>query len=200
MSAARLLILAALLILPGPAVAHPVFSGANGFYGGVLHPLLVPAHLMAIVAAALLGTPFAPRPAPIAHWPAVVAFALGLAAGFIAIADAYAATQAGDLLLALAAISGAAVALANPFFRFLPIMLASLTGLAVALDSPPDVISIREAIVIQLSTFCGALILFGLVIEAASRLDREWQHIGARILGSWITASAILVLALRLSE
>ena len=35
------------------------------------------------------------------------------------------------------------------------------------------------------------------VVAAASRLTANWALIGARILGSWIAASALLVLALR---
>ena len=44
----------------------------------------------------------------------------------------------------------------------------------------------------------ATVVLTGACCELASRLTRDWQRIGARILGSWIAASAILVLALRL--
>jgi hypothetical protein len=37
-----------------------------------------------------------------------------------------------------------------------------------------------------------------MVVAGTSCLTRAWQQIGVRILGSWIAASAILVLALRL--
>lgn len=37
-----------------------------------------------------------------------------------------------------------------------------------------------------------------LVIAIATQATRPWQRIGIRIAGSWIAASAILVLALRL--
>jgi hypothetical protein len=32
---------------------------------------------------------------------------------------------------------------------------------------------------------------------AAARLTRNWQRMAARVFGSWIAASAVLVLALR---
>jgi len=35
-------------------LAHAPFIGVDGFYGGLLHPLLVPAHAMALLALGLL--------------------------------------------------------------------------------------------------------------------------------------------------
>jgi len=78
--------------------------------------------------------------------------------------------------------------------------LALMTGLALALDSPPGGISVREANVILIGTFCGATILLLGVVELTIMLCREWQRIGVRILGSWIAASAIMGLTLRLTR
>jgi hypothetical protein len=38
------------------------------------------------------------------------------------------------------------------------------------------------------------------VSDLTARSRRDWQRIGVRIAGSWIAASAILVLALRLAR
>ena len=60
----RLLALAlglALLMPADAALAHPAFEGAVGFYGGLLHPLLVPAHALAVTVTGLLGARQAPR-------------------------------------------------------------------------------------------------------------------------------------------
>ena len=35
------------------AIAHGAFKGIGNFYGGVLHPVVVPAHLLALIAAGL---------------------------------------------------------------------------------------------------------------------------------------------------
>ena len=89
---------------------------------------------------------------------------------------------------------------ASPLPQFILGPFALITGLAIALDSPPEVISVREAIVMQIGIFCGATSLLIVIVECASRLRRDWQRIGVRILGSWIAASAILVLALQLAK
>ena len=98
----------------------------------------------------------------------------------------------------LALVTGVLVALARPLPEATGCVLAVATGFAIALDSPPEVISVREANIMLIGTAFGASILLVAVVEAASRLTRNWQRIGARIFGSWIAASAILVLALRL--
>jgi hypothetical protein len=46
----------------------------------------------------------------------------------------------------------------------------------------------------------GASLALLLLSDLADRLQLPWQKIGARILGSWICASALLVLALGLLQ
>jgi urease accessory protein len=200
MSTFACLLILALLVYPDAALAHTPVAGVGGFFGGLLHPVLVPAHVLAIVAIALLTAQEIQRGSRAAHLVGPIAFAAGLAAGSVVIANAYVPTLAGETLLVLAAINGAWVAVARPFLRLIPLLLAALTGLNVALDSPPDAISVREAILTQLGTFCGAMILFAGAAEIVARLKRDWQRIGARILGSWLAASAILVLALKFAK
>ena len=40
----------AFLISAAPAQAHVPIEGVGGFYGGLLHPILVPAHALALLA------------------------------------------------------------------------------------------------------------------------------------------------------
>ena len=55
MSARRWLLAAMAFVLSAqPAFAHPAPLGIGGFPGGLIHPLFVPAHAMAVVALGLL--------------------------------------------------------------------------------------------------------------------------------------------------
>jgi urease accessory protein len=172
--------------------AHLVF-GIGGFGGGLLHPLLVPSHLIAWTALGLLiGQQHWPRAVPAAYVAAVVV-------GLGAIALAYVPTFAEETLLALAAAAGLLLALARPLPWLLGALFAAAAGLALALDSPPEAISLSEANLALLGTALSAAIGLVALALAAARLNRDWQRIGARILGSWIAASAIVVLALRLT-
>jgi len=156
------------------AIAHAPFEGVGSFYGGLLHPLYVPTHVLAVVGTGLLMG----RQAPRWRWFPPASYVAGLAVGFAAMISAYAPQSAGAVLLAAAAASGALVALARPLPEILGCALALMTGLALALDSPPGGISVREANVILIGTFCGATILLLGVVELTIMLRREWQRIG----------------------
>lgn len=189
----RFLMVMALLAMADAAAAHPVIQGASGFTGGMLHPLLVPAHVMAVLALALLlgQQPMHPRRA------ALIVYIAAVIAGLGVIALAVVPIFAGEALLALALLCGGLAALARPVPMPLGWLLAGGTGLALALDSPPETLSLTEANAALLGTALGAVILLVALAECAARLTRDWQRIGARIIGSWIAASAVLVLALR---
>jgi urease accessory protein len=166
----------------------------NAFLGGLLHPLLVPAHLLALVALGLLiGQQRAIRTP-------CVGFAIALAAGLLAIALAIGETAALDALLAATALAGILLALARPLPTFLSTALAAIIGIALAVDSPPEAISIEAAVALLVGTGIGAILVLALLVAAARLLTRWWQRIGMRIVGSWIAASAMLVLALRFAR
>ena len=192
---ARLLLIAAVLLPVDVAIAHAPLEGASGFSGGALHPLFVPAHALAILATGLLVGQQAPR----RPWPAAC-YGGGLLAGLVAIASAVAPELAGEAVLAAAAASGALVGLARPIPALLINALALVTGLALALDSPPQAVSLQEANATLAGTFCGAVVLLLVVVEGTTLLRRDWQRIGMRILGSWTAASAIMALTLRLAR
>lgn len=164
----------------------------TAFFGGLLHPLLVPAHVMAMLALALLiGQQNWDRAAAVVYVAAVLA-------GLGAIALAYVPRWAEEGLLGSATLAGLLVALARPLPGPAVASLAGALGLALGLDSPPEVISLRDANLALLGTALGAVIVPGALATVTPRLAGSWPRIGVRILGSWIAASGILVLALRL--
>jgi urease accessory protein len=78
--------------------------------------------------------------------------------------------------------------------------LAAVMGAAIGLDSPPEAISLEEAVATLVGIEVGALIALALVTAGASRLERDWQRIGVRVLGSWTAASALLAIAVRFAR
>jgi urease accessory protein len=131
--------LCVLLATTGMASAHAVF-GFTGFSGGLLHPLLVPTHILALAALALLiGQQGWGPSVPIVYVVAVLA-------GLGAIALAFVPRLAEETLLALAAFTGLTVALARPQAENAGRAIAAAVGLALALDSPPESISLAMPI------------------------------------------------------
>lgn len=190
----RLVLAIALVLIASPAYAHPPPIGIGGFWGGLLHPYFVTAHVAAIVALGLLvGLQGWGRVTPIAF---ILALMAGLGLIWLAVVPRY----VNEGLLVLAAVYGLLVVLARPLPEPVGIALGVLAGIAVGLDSPPEVLTVREANQMLIGTGLGASLFLVLVIEGASKLTKPWQRIGARIAGSWIAAAAILVLALSFSR
>jgi urease accessory protein len=177
-----------------PALAHPPPLGVRGFWGGVLHPVFVSDHVIGILALGLL----------IAgqerwRWP-IAAYVVALAAGLVAMTTGLVPRFANEAVLGTAFVGGLLVALARPLPQVLGVALAVLLGVAIALDSPPEVLSVSEANLMLAGTGLGASAFLVVVALAARQAQALWAKIGLRILGSWIAAIAILALALRLAS
>src|ERR1700674_1365532 len=113
----------------------------RGFAGGLLHPLLAPAHLLSLIGLGLL----AGRGSLRVRIAIVAAFTAGLGGGLGAIAFGAGETSANNVLLAAAAACGVIAALGLPGRAWFVAPLALIIGSAVGLDSPPETISMHEA-------------------------------------------------------
>jgi len=163
----------------------------QAFAEGFLNPLLTPAHVLTLVALALCIGQQKGRGATL------LVFALALAAGFLAIVLAVETTPARMVLLADAAALGVMAAAAwTP--RPLVWPLAAAAGTALALDSPPQAVTIAAAYATLAGTALGACAMLLVIATVAGHGTAHWQRHGLRILGSWIAASAMLVLAVQL--
>ena len=161
-----------------------------------LAQLLVPAHVLVLAALGLLLGQHETR-TPRA---CLVTFALGFAAGAGGIALAVREMPSAIALLVLAACAGLLVAISWRLPMILKHALGFATGAALALDSPPHAVSVRLAIVAQIVTGLAAFVALLLVMGGATRAVPAMVRIGLRIAGSWIAATAILVVALRLAR
>jgi urease accessory protein len=169
---------------------------AGSFFGGVLHPLWVPGHVLVLAGLALLA---GQQGAPVRLAVSAI-FAAGLSAGLTAVVLAFAADDTDLMLLACAAIAGLLVVVARPIPLRLAAPLAAIAGAALELDSVPDEVSMRATVLALAGTALAAALVLLVVASASAICRRDWQRIGIRVLGSWIAASAILVLALRLAR
>jgi urease accessory protein len=192
----RATLVGALVLAATPALAHDVVPGVGGFTGGLLHPLLVPAHLLAVTSLGL----FAGQQPRRTSAGLLAVFTASLVVGVIAIVSAVSPVYQGEVVLAVTAVAGLLVALARPLTALLSVPLIVIAGIAIMLDSVPDDVSMQRTFLALVGTGIATVVAIVLIAEAARALRRDWQRIGVRILGSWIAASAILVLALRLAR
>lgn len=182
-----------LVALPGAALAHSPIEGVGVFYNGMVHPLIVPSHLICLVAVGLLCGQHAPRVSRLALPAFAVALGAGLVAGLLG-----APTFGTAPLLAVVAAMGAAVALEMAFGPLLAV-LAFVAGLLLGLGSAEPLASMRETLLASAGVWLGAIVIATLVGGASAGLTRPWQRVGVRTLGSWLTAAAIVVLTLSLA-
>jgi hypothetical protein len=176
-----------------PALAHSPIMGIGGVVGGILHALLFPEHGLSLLALGLALGQWERPP----RRTGFMVFAIALACGLIAAALAVGEGLAADVLLAATGILGLlVVAMWTPTYLVYP--LAAIVGLTIALDSRPEVASNEEAIRMLFGSGIGALIALAIVAELSFLLRSNAQRIVARVVGSWITAIAILVLSLRI--
>jgi urease accessory protein len=185
---------AAAALIPQPLRAHTVIPGVSGFEGGLLHPLLVPAHAMSIIALALL---LASRPAGERH-AAFATFLAALAGAVALVVLAFQTDRAEIALLACAAAAGLLVA-GRITLPLLPVIaLTAIVAFALQFDSVPATISISETLLTLAGAALAAFAELALIGVVAARARLFWQILAIRILGSWIAAMALLILALKL--
>ncbi len=176
-----------------PAFAHSPIMGIGGVVGGVLHAILIPEHGLSLLALGLALGQWERSP----RCTGIIVFAGALGCGLIAAGLAVGEGIAADVLLAATGILGLlVVALWTPAYLVWP--LAVIVGLTLALDSRPEVASNAEVIQMLIGSGLGALVALTVVAEVSFLLRSNAQRIVARVVGSWITAIAILVLSLRI--
>lgn len=171
-----------------------MIPGVGGFAGGLVHPLLVPAHLIALLVLGLFIGQQAPRHRVVLR----TVLGASLIAGVALVVAAFAVMDADVAVLAIAAAAGLAVSVARPFWLATAWPLPALAGVAIVLDSVPDDISMAATFMALVGSGLVAFLIAAAASLVPPRLRRDWQRIATRIAGSWIAAVALLVLALRL--
>lgn len=186
MTARAIALATAIVVLAAaaPALAHVSFEGASPFVNGILHPLIVPAHILIAIA---LGLWIARHDDRRAVRLSVVAFAGALAVGLSA-----AGTVSISPLIALcmALVAGLLAASAWRAPGWSAAALTTAAAFSIGLESGTDDIGAL------IGTWIGAQIIFLGVAAFALRLDAPWLRIGARVIGAWSAAIALLMLAL----
>ncbi len=191
-----LLALAVLWAMPGAAHAHRAIKGIGTFYNGILHPMVVPAHLLLILALGLFMAQQGPETSLRSLAVAVGSALSGLAITF------FSPTQIlQSYLLVLAALLGVLVAISKVWPLWLGTLLALVAGILVGLDSAQTDLQGREKLTSMLGTGVGISLLmlyFTALVHILSK--SEWQKIGIRVVGSWVAASSFMVLALSVAS
>ncbi len=178
----------------GSAAAHSPIPGIGNFYSGALHPFVSPAHLICLLALGLSIGQSAQRGVARAKLP-LLALAAALAVG-LALHAAAGDPDTDRALLMLALATGAVVAAAWAPPAPLQAAFAVAVGLAVGIASGPSGVQGAAMATMLSGTGVAAALLVAYVAVMVGVAERPWLRIAVRVVGSWMAAAALLVLAL----
>ena len=183
------------LVVSEPALAHSPIEGIGSFYNGLFHPVLVPAHLLLLISLGLLigQKGIGENRAALAVF--LVTTAIGLIGAWFSLGG-----EMELVLLSAAAIIGLLIASNLSIGRYLSAILAALVGLLIGIDSAQETLWGKAKLVTLTGSGVGICLLFiNSILFADYFNNKPWQKIGVRVIGSWVAASSLLVLALSYS-
>lgn len=185
----------AILVSVVPASAHAPLEGVGEFYAGLLHPILVPAEMLASMAVGLLLGSCGPKHCRSGVPALATGLVLGLAAGVFG-------GTVGDSTGILLCVAMAAAVAVTAGVR-LPVSLVTLLslacGIAVGLDAQPESQAPSSAALSGAATvLSGTLLTLFTAVLVLSRA-KFWQKVAVRVAGSWIIASGMLYFSWRLA-
>ena len=186
----RLFYIAVLSTAPSLVYAHTPVEGVGNFYNGLLHPVLVAAQLLSLIVVGLLFGQQGRKSIRLTLPAFLVALIIGL--GIVAFDVTF---NAEITLLVISVIIGILVALALHLPQPMNLFLAIALGIILGLDSPQEELWGVSKFYALVGTFLGAMLCIAFTTSLALFLNRSWQRILVRILGSWGAASAFMVLA-----
>ncbi len=159
--------------------------------GGFLHPLLEPAQLVTLIALLLLVGQQGTDRAHTAIWSLMAATATGLVT---ALSGWPVATDIP--LLVAAALTGLAVTAARPLPVWAYLVLGAAAGLGIGLGSEPEGLQGTARVASVCGTWVGACMYLISGSTVVQEIRPPWGRVLIRVVGSWMTACAILVLTL----
>lgn len=176
------------------ADAHLAIKGAGDFGNGAMHPLATPQHAMIVLGLALLLGMRVPLrlKLPMASLAVGSAIALGV--------TSMASISPPELVLNLIAmLLGLSVAIGRTLSPAVLAGICTIAAAAVGLDSAVDPESGMVVWKTLLGTWLGIAGVTGyLALAVSNGAEKHWARTGMRVLGSWIFAIAILMLAFEL--
>jgi len=183
----------------GNAGAHTTMEGANHFTGGILHPLMTPAHVLILLGLGIsLG-----QHVPLRTWPLSRVFAPIAATALALTATGHSPITQPAALAAIALCAGTVVALGKRPPAIFRTALYAAAALGLGLDSGVESGSAGAVVTTLLGTWIG-LVLFlfaiGFYASQAAARQTKWLDIALRVAGSWIVAISVLMLAFALRK
>ncbi len=183
-----------LMLAPESAFAHTPIKGINNFYNGVLHPLVVPSHLLLLIAIGLFLGQQGMKEKQVAIMVFLAATLLGLVGAWFSPG-----APLELVMLSCSAVMGLLIALSPRLILLWCCIIGAICGLLLGVDSTQETLTGEAKFVALFGSGVG-IYFFSLYPMAFADFFNKahWKKIIIRVMGSWLAASSFLVLALAL--
>lgn len=184
-------------LFPETADAHLAIKGMGEVGNGLLHPLISPSHVLILLALGLLLGQRVPLDLKVP----MLALAAASAAALLLTTTGRLPEVYPPLLAGIALLVAVLVALEVRITRLPAALLCALAAVAVGMDSGLE----EGSAVVMAKTLAGTWITLNVVtgyvaLCASNGADKPWARTAIRVLGSWIIAISLLVLAFALRK
>jgi hydrogenase/urease accessory protein HupE len=187
-----LTVLVLIFVYPAAADAHMASIGMGDFINGLAHPLMTPAHVIIMLA---LGLGMAQR-SPTDFKTPMFVFMPCCAAALLFTTTRIIPTVYPPILICIALGAGLLVVLEKPLPPWPCRALFAVAAIAIGLDSAPGAAPAATVAKNLCGTWLSLVVLtFDLGAYLSLQTKRHWVRVGIRILGSWITAISLMMLA-----
>lgn len=171
--------------------------GINDLITGVLHPLIVPSHVLILLSFAL----FLGQQIPLRIGPPVISYASALGVGLVLTTTGWPIPSPALLLAVLGFGAGLLVAIGRPLPLVVRCVLTAAAGAVLGLDSGSDATTGWAVAKMLIGTWASAtvwLVSLSTYAAMAAELRKQWVSVALRVGGSWIAAISLLMLAFAL--
>lgn len=188
----RLTIFSFLLVLPIASEAHAISTTVGDFYGGILHTLLVIAHVFPFIALSIV----AGQQGPDLARKGLVAFLAALLAGVVTAFYTGPITAVFYINIISLIVLGILAALSLKLPRWFLYSIITFFGFTHGFQNGTELNQTQSPILFITGLLTGGLILFTVIAALTVSIKKEWFQIALRVIGSWVAAIGLMLIAL----
>ena len=172
-------------------------EGAGDIGNGLLHPLMTPVHVLILLGIGLLLG----QRVPLNLKTPIQVFAPASSIALILTTTGWVANVYQPLLIGIALCLGILVGLGSKLPQLVYVVLCAVAAAGIGCDSAVEAGSVVVVAKTLLGTWfsVNAVVLY-LAICASNGAEKKWAQTGIRVVGSWIVAISLMVLAFSLRK
>jgi len=188
----RITIFSLLLVIPIASEAHAISTTVGDFYGGILHALLVMAHVFPFIALSIVAGQQGPELAR----KSLVAFLAALLAGVITAFFTGQVIAVFYINIISLIVLGILAALSFKLPRWFLYSTIIFFGFTHGFQNGSELSQTQSPVLFITGLLTGGLILFSVIAALTISIRKEWFQIALRVIGSWIAAIGLMMIAL----